>query len=98
LKDFANSNVGTNPGNMSVFNDAWNEIEPDAAAAQVGGIVDYLLRSRSNVALEDRVALPLVERVFREAQHPAGHRDGDTVNGQFTDQREQHFGLTSRDR
>ena len=25
-KDFANSNIGANPGNMSVFNEAWNEM------------------------------------------------------------------------
>ena len=29
---------------------------------------------------------------------PQGHRNGDTVDGQFADQRVHHFGLTSRDR
>ena len=50
------------------------------------------------VALGDRVGPPLIERLFGEAQHPAGHRDGDTVDGQFQDQRVHHFGLTSRAR
>jgi hypothetical protein len=55
LKDFANSNVGANPGNMSVFNDAWNEMGADAGAAQVRKAVDYLLRGTSPVDLEDRL-------------------------------------------
>lgn len=57
LKDFANSNVGANPGNMSVFNDAWNKMGRDAAAAQVRDIVDFLLRGPENVALEDRLTM-----------------------------------------
>lgn len=34
LKDFANSSTGANPGNMSVFNTAWNEMGPSEAAAR----------------------------------------------------------------
>lgn len=55
LKDFANSNIGANPGNMSVFNNAWNEMGAEAAAAQVRNAVDYLLRGASPDALEDRL-------------------------------------------
>ena len=55
LKDFANSNIGANPGNMSVFNDAWNEMGPDAGAEQVRKVIDYLLRGTSPTELEDRL-------------------------------------------
>ena len=50
------------------------------------------------ITLRDGVSEPLIEGLFGEAQYPAGHRDGDTVDGQFTDQRVHHFGLTSRER
>jgi hypothetical protein len=43
----------------------------------------------------DRVGAPLVEALGREAQHPAGHRDGDPVVGEVTDQRVGHFGAAS---
>jgi hypothetical protein len=55
LKDFANSNVGANPGNMSVFNEAWNVMGADAAAAQVRRTIEYLLRGTSPIDLEDRL-------------------------------------------
>lgn len=55
LKDFANSNIGANPGNMSVFNEAWNDMGNDAGAAQVRKAVEYLLRGTSPVDLEDRL-------------------------------------------
>lgn len=55
LKDFANSNIGANPGNMSVFNDAWNELGPEVAAEQVRQVIDYLLRGQSPPDLEDRL-------------------------------------------
>jgi hypothetical protein len=48
------------------------------------------------VALAHRVGAPLVEGLRGEAQHPAGHRDGDLLGGEFTDQRVDHFGRTSR--
>jgi len=57
LKDFANSNIGANPGNMSVFNDAWNKMGAQAAAAQVRKAVDYLLRGKSPIDLEDRLTV-----------------------------------------
>lgn len=55
LKDFANSSVGANPGNMSVFNTAWNEMGDAVGAEQVRNAVDYLLRGTSPVDLEDRL-------------------------------------------
>lgn len=55
LKDFANSNIGANPGNMSVFNDAWNEMGADAAASEVRQMVDYLLRGPESTPLEERL-------------------------------------------
>ncbi|WP_236783055.1 hypothetical protein [Arthrobacter sp. QXT-31] len=55
LKAFANSSVGARPGNMSGFNQAWNEMGADAAAAQVRKAIDYLLRGSSPAALEDRL-------------------------------------------
>jgi len=61
LKDFANSNIGANPGNMSVFNAAWNEMGVDAGAAQVRKVVDYLLRGTSPVELEDRLTVLITD-------------------------------------
>jgi hypothetical protein len=55
LKDFANSNIGANPGNMSVFNDAWNEIGPDGAASEVQQMIECLLRGPSTIPLEERL-------------------------------------------
>jgi hypothetical protein len=57
LKDFANSGVGANPGNMSVFNTAWNEMGADQGAAAVREVIDYLLRGTSPVEIEDRLTL-----------------------------------------
>lgn len=50
------------------------------------------------ITLRDRIAAPLVERLSRESEHPAGHRDGNPVVGKVEDQREHHFGLTCWDR
>lgn len=62
LKDFANSNVGANPGNMSVFNIAWNDLGDDAAAARTRGTIEYLLRGPDHIALEDRLTHLIEER------------------------------------
>lgn len=73
LKDFANSNVGANPGNMSVFNNAWNEIGADRASAEVRKVIDYLLRGTSPADVEDRLTLlitgatPFGMKGFKEA-------------------------------
>jgi len=55
LKDFANSDVGANPGNMSVFNTAWNQMGEAAAAEQVRSAIDYLLYGPDSIPLEDRL-------------------------------------------
>ncbi|KRF05830.1 hypothetical protein ASH00_09085 [Arthrobacter sp. Soil782] len=73
LKNFANSSVGANPGNMSVFNEAWNEMGTEVAAAQVRRTIEYLLRGTSPSALEDRLtalindATPNAMRGFKES-------------------------------
>src|SRR6202042_1126709 len=48
------------------------------------------------VPLADRVLAPGIERLLGEAEHPAGHRDGDGVGGKVKDQRVHHFGEISR--
>ena len=55
LKDFANSEVGARPGNMSVFNTAWNEMGTEVAAAYTRNTIDYLLRGPEDIPLEDRL-------------------------------------------
>lgn len=47
------------------------------------------------ITLGHRV-VPFVERLRREAEGPAGHRDGEPVRGQVEDQREPHFEGSSR--
>ena len=44
------------------------------------------------VALRDWAFLPCVEPLRGETEHPAGHRDGNSVYGEVADQREHHFG------
>lgn len=61
LKDFANSDVGANPGNMSVFNTAWNEMGAEAGANQVRGVIEYLLRGPDKTPLEDRLTYLISE-------------------------------------
>ncbi|MDX6262058.1 MAG: hypothetical protein QOH84_3746 [Kribbellaceae bacterium] len=53
LKDFANSPVGASPGNMSVFNQAWNHLGPGVASLAVREAVDHLLHGPD--PLEDRL-------------------------------------------
>jgi len=55
LKDFANSSIGANPGNMSVFNREWNDLGPDVAAGKVRDAVDYLLHGTVETYIEDRL-------------------------------------------
>ncbi len=55
LKLLANTETGAHPGNMSVFNRAWNEQGDEAAAEQFRGVVEYLLRGPADVPLEDRL-------------------------------------------
>lgn len=55
LKLFANVTTGANPGNMSVFNKGWNAMGDEAAADQLRGVIDYLLRGPDDVSPEDRL-------------------------------------------
>lgn len=55
LKFFANTDVGAGPGNMSVFNQAWNELGDEAAAAKLRTVIEHLLRGPQGTALEDRL-------------------------------------------
>lgn len=55
LKDFANNATGANPGNMSVFNSAWNEMGSAEAARRTRDAVEYLLRGPDRIPLEDRL-------------------------------------------
>ncbi|GAA2140816.1 hypothetical protein GCM10009825_28860 [Arthrobacter humicola] len=73
LKGFANSNVGANPGSMSVLNEAWKEMGPEAGAAQIRMAVEYLLRGTTPVDLEDRLTAlikdttPFAMKGFKES-------------------------------
>jgi hypothetical protein len=55
LKLFANVTTGANPGNMSVFNQGWNELGDHVAADRLRSVIDYLLRGPEDVAQEDRL-------------------------------------------
>jgi len=55
LKYFGNANVAGNPGNMSVFNNAWNELGPQEAASRVKEAIEYLLYGPDHIYLEDRL-------------------------------------------
>lgn len=61
FKDFANSNIGANPGNMSVFNDAWNAMGAEAGAEQVRQVIEYLLRGTRPAELEDRLTALILD-------------------------------------
>lgn len=60
LKDFANSNVGASPGNMAVFNSAWNEMGEAEAAHRVRNSIDHLLYGPGELA--DRLTALLADR------------------------------------
>ncbi len=73
LKYFENSSTGAHPGNMSVFDRAWNEMGDDAAAAHLRNAIDYLLRGPAHIPVEDRLSRlidpqdPLGMTGFRES-------------------------------
>lgn len=73
LKFFANANRAGNPGNMSAFNSAWNEMGPEEGARRVKESVEHLLYGPEDTFLEDRLT-DLIEGLhgfgmigFREA-------------------------------
>jgi hypothetical protein len=55
LKDFANTATGARPGNMSVFNTAWNNMGDDLAARRTRDTIDFLLYGPEQIPLEDRL-------------------------------------------
>lgn len=55
LKDFANNETGAHPGNMSVFNTAWNELGDAEAARRTRSAIEYLLYGPEHIPLEDRL-------------------------------------------
>jgi hypothetical protein len=55
LKDFANSSIGGDSGNTSVFNRAWNKLGAEGAAERTRESIDYLLRGPADIPLEDRL-------------------------------------------
>lgn len=55
LKDFANSSIGGDTGNASIFNRAWNKLGPEDAAERTRESIDYLLRGPEDIPLEDRL-------------------------------------------
>jgi hypothetical protein len=62
LKAFANNTVLANPGNMSVFNAAWNEMGTEKAADRLRSTIEYLLRGPESSRLEDRFTDLVEER------------------------------------
>jgi hypothetical protein len=73
LKFFANSSTGASPGNMSVFNRAWNEMGDEPAATHLRAAIEYLLRGPEDIPVEDRMTRlidpqdPLGMTGFRES-------------------------------
>jgi hypothetical protein len=55
LKDFATNDIGTRPGNVSVFNKAWDSMGPMKAAVKTRDTIQYLLYGPEHVPLEDRL-------------------------------------------
>ena len=61
-KAFANNTILAHPGNMSVFNAAWNEMGDERAADRLRSTVTYLLRGPDGTRLEDRFTDLVQER------------------------------------
>ena len=61
LKDFANTATGARPGNMSVFNTAWNNMGVDVAARRTRDTINYLLYGPEEIPLEDRLTALIEE-------------------------------------
>jgi hypothetical protein len=55
LRRFANSDLVAHPGNMSNFNDEWNQRGDDDARARVVETISYLLYGPPSTHLEDRL-------------------------------------------
>lgn len=55
LRDFANSPIGANPGNMSVFNTEWDALGPTEASQRVRDTIRYLLYGPDRLSMDDRL-------------------------------------------
>lgn len=55
IRYFANANRAGNPGNMSVFNNTWNEMGPGAGTREVKAVIEYLLYGHEETPREDRL-------------------------------------------
>lgn len=62
LKDFANTETGARPGNMSVFNTAWNKLGAETAAQRTRDSIEYLLYGPDSVPMEDRLTTLILEQ------------------------------------
>ena len=65
LKDFANIETGARPGNMSVFNTAWNRMGAQAGAQRTRDTIDYLLYWPASIPMEDRLTTLITEESGR---------------------------------
>lgn len=61
LKDFANTETGARPGNMSVFNAAWNNMGVEAAAQRTRDTIGFLLYGPDHIPMEDRLTILITE-------------------------------------
>ena len=61
LKDFANTETGARPGNMSVFNTAWNKLGAENAAQRTRDTIEYLLYGPDSVPMEERLTTLILE-------------------------------------
>ncbi|MDQ3457129.1 MAG: hypothetical protein M3513_17085 [Actinomycetota bacterium] len=55
LKAFANTPIGANPGNVTVFNNEWNALGPAEASQRVRDSVRFLLYGSDRVSMPDRL-------------------------------------------
>lgn len=61
LKDFANTETGARPGNMAVFNTAWNSMGAKTAAQRTRDTISFLLYGPDHIPMEDRLTILITE-------------------------------------
>jgi len=76
------------------------ELIRDEAVAELGVVAVHVMDGVHQVGIvvvahRARLALPLVEGLVGEAEHPAGQPHREPLSGQLLDQREHHFGSAS---
>jgi len=55
FKDFANTPIGANPGNVTVFNNEWDALGPAEASQRVRDAVRFLLYGSDRTSMPDRL-------------------------------------------